>query len=482
MHTDSRGVPVSSQHRSSVDAYDRAVELMLEYAGNPLAVIDEALANDPGFVLGYAFRAAFIAGAADRSYEPELRASVEGGERHLAGASERERGHLAAARAWLDGDLDRAVDLWGRVAIAYPRDALALQAAHLGHFYVGQQTQLRDGIAQALHAWDESVPGYGWMLGMYAFGLEETGDYARAEAAGRRAVALNGRDGWASHAVAHVMEMQARLDEGIAWLEETSRGWSPDNALAIHNHWHRALYHLDLGDARAALEIYDRQIRPGDSRVVLELIDASALLWRLHLLGEDVGGRFTSLAAAWRDHAREGYYAFNDVHALMAFIGARDAEGAREVMQALEAAAAGTGTNGRMTREVGLPVARALAAFGRGEYGACVDALLPVRPIAARFGGSNAQRDVLSLTLLEAALRDGQVALARALASERTRLRPANPCGWVSSARALEAAGEVAPAAQARRQALRLAEHFRAGTAKTGPAADTGSSLQATAL
>ena len=461
MHTDSRGVSVSTQHRSSIDAYDRAIELMHEYAGNPIAILDEALARDPSFVLGHAAKAAFIAGAGDKLYEPELRASVEAAEQLLSTANERERGLVAAARAWLDGDLERAIDLWGRVAIAYPRDTLALQAAHIGDFMIGQQTMLRDRVAQVLHAWDEDVPGYGWVLGMYAFGLEETGDYARAEEVGRRAVALNARDGWAAHAVAHVLEMQARLDEGIAWLTETSRAWAPDNALAFHNHWHRALYHLDLGDAAAALEIYDRQVRPADSRVVLEMIDASALLWRVHLLGEDVGARWASLAAAWRERTHDRYYAFNDVHALMAFIGAHDDEAAGEAVGALEAAAAGSGTNARMAREVGLPVARALVDFGRGEYAACVDALLPVRHVALRFGGSNAQRDVISLTLLEAALRGGKVALARALASERTRLRPSNPRAWLATARALDAGGEAAHAAQARRQALRLREHFR---------------------
>ena len=94
---------------------------------------------------------------------------------------------------------------------------------------------------------------------MYAFGLEETGDYARAEEVGRRAVELNARDAWASHAVAHVMEMQARLDEGISWLETTSRSWARDNGFAYHNHWHLALYHLDLGDAAAR----PRGVRPG---------------------------------------------------------------------------------------------------------------------------------------------------------------------------------------------------------------------------
>jgi tetratricopeptide (TPR) repeat protein len=456
MLRDARGVPVSTNDPACLAAYERAQDLLHRYAGNPIAAIDEALARDPGFALGHAFKAAAILIATERPLEPELRAAVEAGEAVAASAGERERRHLAAARAWLDGDFDLAVDRYARIAAELPRDVLALQTAHVGAFLLGRATSLRDVLARALHAWDEQVPGYGYVLGMYAFGLEENGDYARAEEIGRRAVELERRDAWASHAVAHVMEMQARLDEGIAWLEQGSRGWDPDTALACHNSWHLALYHLDAGDPARALAIYDARIRPQRNQVVLDLVDASALLWRMTLAGHDVGARYDALADDWRGRVGDGYYVFNDVHAAMAFVGAGREADARALVAAVERHAADPGTNGRMIREVGLPVCRALLAFGRGDHAAAVEHLLPAREVAARFGGSNAQRDVLSLTLLEAALRSGQTSLARALASERTRLRPANPAAWIATARALEAAGSAGEAAQARQQALRL--------------------------
>ena len=84
----------------------------------------------------------------------------------------------------------------------------------------------------------KTCPGYGYVLGMYAFGLEETANYAGAEATGRRALELNPRDPWAVHAVAHVMEMQGRLRDGIDWLTTRQADWSVDNGLAFHNWWH----------------------------------------------------------------------------------------------------------------------------------------------------------------------------------------------------------------------------------------------------
>src|SRR5690606_4259600 len=112
-------------------------------------------------------------------------------------ASARERGHLAAIGALLEGRWRRAGRILEDVAIDHPADVLALQAGHLVDFYVGDARMLRDRIARALPAWSTSMAGHHALLGMHAFGLEETGDYARAEAQGRIAVEREPRDGWA---------------------------------------------------------------------------------------------------------------------------------------------------------------------------------------------------------------------------------------------------------------------------------------------
>ena len=80
----------------------------------------------------------------------------------------------------------------------------------------------------------------------------------RPRTTGRRALELAPEDCWAVHAVTHVMEMQGRIDEGIAFLEERRGDWAaPDNGFAFHNWWHLALFHLDRGDYARALAIYD---------------------------------------------------------------------------------------------------------------------------------------------------------------------------------------------------------------------------------
>jgi tetratricopeptide (TPR) repeat protein len=450
---DSRGVSVSTDNRQSLDRYERAVDLLHSYFNDPLAAIDAALAEDPGFVMGHCFRAGLLTTTTDRAAEPMLRESVEAGEALAVNANDRERQHLAAARAWLDGDFQQAVARYGDIAIEHPRDSLALQLAHLGDFYLGQSSQLRDRIARALSDWDESVPGYGYVLGMHAFGLEEMGDYGRAEERARRALELNPRDPWAVHAGAHVMEMQGRLGDGVNWLTSRTNDWAPDNGFAFHNWWHLALYHLDLGRHERVLQVYDTAIRPKPSELPLEMLDATALLWRLHLRGVDVGDRWSELANSWEKRIEDTYYVFNDMHAMMAFVaGGREAS-ARRLLDGLVRRLDQDGTNAMMTRDVGLPVCRALQAFGRANYRAAIEELMPVRQVAHRFGGSHAQRDVLSLTLIEATLRAKDAKLARALASERTELKPTSPFNWALTARASEIGGDATGAGAARTKA-----------------------------
>jgi len=426
-HTDSRHLQVSSGNSRSMERFESALELLQGYYGDPLTMIDETLAEDPEFVMGHALRAGMLITAGDGAVGPMLRQTVETAEALHGIANERERRHIAAARAWLDGEFARANRLYGDIVIDYPRDALALQVAHITDFLLGQSSMLRDRIAQVLPNWNARVPGFSHVLGMHAFGLEETHLYEQAEERGRFALELDPRDPWAIHAVAHVMEMQGRPDQGIGWLQSHQQDWAIDNMMAVHNWWHLALFHLELGHADQVLALYDGHIRATRSAVALEVVDASAMLWRLQLLGIDVGSRWAELADTCEARGAEGTYAFNDVHAGIAYLGDDRPASFARLMANMRRAAAGSGTNAAMTREVGLPVIEALYAFEACDYDHAIELLMPVRLIAHRFGGSHAQRDILNLTLIEAALRGGRANLACALAAERMELKPMTP-------------------------------------------------------
>ena len=421
---DIRGLALTGANEAAADHFERAIAELQCYRGDPVANVEMALADAPGFAMAHALRAWLHLLATEPGGLPVARAALEDAQRHAR--TERERGHAAAIAELVGGCWHSAGRILEDVTIDQPRDALGLLSGHQIDFLTGHSRMLRDRIARALPHWDAKVPGYHSVLGMHAFGLEETGDYTRAEAVGRKGVELEPRDGWSQHAVAHVLEMQNRPSEGVAWMLGND-GWAGDSFFQVHNWWQLALYHLEGGDTEAALALYDDKLNGGRSGVVMDMLDASALLWRLHLRGVDVGDRWQPLVDLWAPLAAAGNYAFNDAHAVMAFVGAGRRDMARVVIEAQEAAMLRPGDNAAFTGEVGLAVTRALLAFGTGDFARAVGLLRPIRSAAHRFGGSHAQRDVLDLTLIEAAIRSGNAALAAALAAERADRRHESP-------------------------------------------------------
>jgi tetratricopeptide (TPR) repeat protein len=444
---DARGVPVSCSDRSALELYEKALIQYHSYVGDPIATVEEALKHAPDFVLGHVFRATVLMTFTERRFTEQARVSVTSAEALLPPATPREQGLVAAARRLVDGNWDAACAAFDRVLVDHPRDAFAIQSAHVMDFFRGDALNLRNRISRVLPHWSPSVPGYSYILGMHAFGLEECNQYPQAEETARRALALQPKDGWAVHAGTHVMEMQGRIDEGIDWLESREADWAPDNGFAFHNYWHLALYYLDRQRYTDALALYDTRVHPEPPDFALQLLDATALLWRLHLEGLDLGPRADVLADNWagRLETERGFYAFNDMHAMMAFtMAGRGAEAARLMADLEWTGQNGTGINRMMTRNVGLPVCLAVQAFGHDRYAEAIHHIELVRDIACRFGGSHAQRDVLTLTLIEAAIRSGQSALARHYIAERTVHKPASGWGWRLLARTTSPAGETA--------------------------------------
>jgi hypothetical protein len=293
---DSRGHRLTGADPGSLPHYETSLRELNLYINDPVASVDKALAASPDFVMAHALKAWLNLLGSEPAGLPVAREALARASRLPSTAQE--RGHLAAIGHLIDGQWHAAAQALEDVAIDHPRDLLALQAGHLLDFFRGDSRMLRDRVARALPAWSQDMPGYSSILGMHAFGLEETGAYAAAEAAGRGAVEREPRDAWAQHAVAHVMEMQGRQQDGIAWMERNVDGWTRDNFFAVHNWWHVALYHLDLGNTEEVLRLFDGPIYSTRSRLILDMIDASAMLWRLHLRGVNVGDRWAAVADA----------------------------------------------------------------------------------------------------------------------------------------------------------------------------------------
>jgi len=275
--------------------------------------------------------------------------------------------------------------------------------------------------ARVLPAWPRGLPGWGYVQGIYAFGLEENADYRQAESRARAALDHNPRDVWSVHALAHVFEMEGSQRDGVDFLTASAADWS-GSYFAIHNWWHRTLYHLELGEIDEALALYDSPIRAGRSTEWLDVVDAAALLWRLSLFGVDVTDRAARLAADIDDLVGDPVYIFNDWHAVMAFALAGDHARVQRVILANQHLTAPT--NAAAVARAGLDLLEAFGAFAAGRPDRAIDLLIDIRPRAHAVGGSHAQRDVIDLTLIAAAARAGDDSLTRALVAERVARKP----------------------------------------------------------
>ena len=202
--------------------------------------------------------------------------------------------------------------------------------------------------------------------------------------------------------MAHLFEMTERAEAGVRWMSRHAVAWSDGSVAAVHCWWHLALFQLARGRFDSVLQLYDQRLRQERSNKVADLIDASSLLWRTELAGAHPGERWQELADAWAPRIDDAFCSFSDIHAMLAFVGARDWARAGRLEAALLQARATPTRHGSSTRRLGLPVCQAIMAYGRGKDSRAVTLLGTLAARAHRLGGSHAQRDVLHLTLRSA--------------------------------------------------------------------------------
>jgi len=419
--TDRWGVPLRTGNGAGVTHFDEAVEGLLSLNGDPVASAEAAVSADDAMVLGHVLRAylsLYRTCAAGVRSASEILAPLEG----AGGAmGEREILHVRAARSWASGDWDGAAHSLERALLHDSGDLLALKVAQDLDFFLGRSGDPHRVVTRIVRTWPMPRPGWGYVQGMHAFALEENGHYEQAEVCARAALDHNRRDVWASHALAHIFEMESRVHEGVAFLSETVANWS-DSFFAVHSWWHLALYHVERAEYDAALDLYDGAIRATRSAQWTDVVDAASLLWRLSLCGVDVGGRASFLATDVAALVDAPVYIFNDWHAVMAF-GLAGHDDASERLLAGNRRDA-VGTNRAVATQAGLALLDGFSSFAAGRFDRAVDVLSDVRAYARAVGGSNAQRDIIELTLIAAAGRAGATALARQFVDERIARKP----------------------------------------------------------
>jgi tetratricopeptide (TPR) repeat protein len=423
MPRDIQGHELSCATEETARHIDAGIRSFTIGHGDPIAQFEAARQSAPACAMGHIGKGWVLVLSLDSALAVGARPLLE----TVRGLSlnEREHGHLAALTHAVEGWRNSAVAVLDRHLMSYPHDLLAHFAAMVLDAFRGRFPLAAGRSARALPFWSKSQPGYGILMAFYGFGLEEAGDYAKAEAVSRSATELEPLNYWSHHAVSHVLEMTGRPEDGLGWMNEREPLWStPEHGSQVHIWWHKALFHTELGQYDDAMAIYDGPLMATIRPAAISKTNAPALLWRLEMLGCDAGDRWLGLAQQFKELADGRYCVFSDIHAAMAELRAEEMTAYAKRLAAMKATAADGTERAPAYRDIGIPVLSGFAAFNRGAYGEAVEHLLPARSDLWKMGGSRAQRDIVDWTLTEAAARAGLRDIAISLANERMVSRP----------------------------------------------------------
>lgn len=417
--------PVTLDTAEALSHWDKTIRAFLAHGKETPQHLGAVLASEPRFAMGHAARGLFSLMLGRSEMVGVARDALTTGRNALAdrSVSRREELWLTALEHWLDGAPSGAVAAMEQVLDDHPTDTLSAKVSHAIRFILGDTKGMRTSIERVLPAHENEHPLGGYVLGCHAFTLEETGAYDAAEAAGRAGLELAPDDAWGLHAIAHVYDMTARPDLGIALIENNTAAWSQSNNFRYHVWWHKALLHMDRGETDVALGLYDAQIRADKTDDYRDISNATSLLMRLELEGIDVGPRWSELADLAQARTDDGCVVFADLHYMLA-LGGADRPEARAAMTARFAADASK--SGEMQARYAKPGEAALAglnAFAEGRYDAAFADLVAARPDMQRIGGSHAQRDVFERITIDAGLRAGRHAETEALILDRLSKR-----------------------------------------------------------
>ena len=383
------GNAIRVQHAASVAAVGDFVEGFLGYQPRILAVL--AAADHDDSLIVQACAAALVLFSESPSGPPRAQACLARAAQASLPATERERLFASAIGHWAHGDTSLALAIHLALAQQHPRD---LASVKLGQYHAFNSGDAATMLQLALHALP-AAPEVAALHGMLAFGHEQLHQMQAAEAAARQALAMQPAEPWAQHALAHVMLTDGRLAEGAAFMQAASPQWQGlTSFMRTHNWWHLALFYIALGDAPAALRLYDEQVWGVDKSYSQDQIGAVSLLARLELVGVDVGPRWQALAEHLAPRVSDQVMPFLDLQYLYGLARAGRPQAALLRAHIERFAPLAPLCSRPAWQQVAVPAASGLLAHAQGRWADAAQALALALPGLARIGGSHAQRDL----------------------------------------------------------------------------------------
>src|SRR5215472_16102303 len=122
MLRDAHGLEVTAASAAVVQAFDHALVGYLSYRADMPQRMTALLEADPEFGLAHCLKGYLTMLAYKQAAVPIATAAAADAARLTAHAAPRERAHVAALWRWIDGEPDRAADIWEQILAEHPRD------------------------------------------------------------------------------------------------------------------------------------------------------------------------------------------------------------------------------------------------------------------------------------------------------------------------------------------------------------------------
>jgi tetratricopeptide (TPR) repeat protein len=396
MLKDAQGLLVTTDSAPAIAAINRFSDQMLAYGRDAETAILQAITADPTCALAHAYAAAYYLTQENRKAWQQALPYLHTAQQYCAKITDREKLYVQAISAWANQEIDVAIALHEEITNQSPRDLISLQQGQYHYFYMGDKEKLLK-IAQKVlpsNPYNHYLYNH-YLYGMVAFGLEQCDQLETAENMANQAIAINRNDPWAHHAIAHVMETQGRVYEGIAWMESFADTWENCNSmLYTHNWWHIALYYLQLENYQKVLRLYDKHIwGRANKQSPKDQVGAISLLLRLELHGVNVGDRWQGISPYLYSRIDEHALPFQDLHYVYALAKAGHHDWVNQMLVSMQYHT--LSINPFLRRgwlEVAIPAAKGMVAHAQGDFRTTVAELQPVLSRLHEIGGSHAQR------------------------------------------------------------------------------------------
>ncbi|RNA29704.1 tetratricopeptide repeat 38 [Brachionus plicatilis] len=415
-------LPMNTNSNEASKFYDICLSQLAGYYenhqfGGIVGSLTKMTSADPNFILGQCLKSGIEllgtnATLTSDTYQKSIQDLVAKSEALADQLTLREKLHVRAIQHLAKGDLPESVTVWEDILIDHPTDMMAVRMSAGVYFYLGDSIQMRDSIARILPKWNQRVPLFNYLYGYYAFGLTQTKELEKAGKHAKMGIEMNRQDGWACHAIAHVNEYASSPDKGIEFLLSTQKDWNYCDFIRGHNYWHLCLFYLEKQEYGNVLDILDNNEAFLDPKMSIDMINVSSLLSRLKLDGfndkEYLRKKFDDLKKKFGDRIDQHGYMYSDFHMALIYsmVGS---EQEKEMYTKSMEEFIGNESVGHFIRnlndKLGRKIVKALFDYGEKNFDKSVDLLYPIRYELKKIGGSNAQRDIFNLILIDSCMR-----------------------------------------------------------------------------